>query len=635
MSYKALYRTYRPKSFDDVIGQDHIVSTLKNIIEKNKVSHAYLFAGPRGTGKTSVAHIFANVLNCSDSLDKTLICGKCEQCMQKVNMDIIEIDAASNNGVGEIRKLIDTSKYATSTSKYKIYIIDEVHMLSKGAFNALLKTLEEPPEHVIFILATTEAHKIPITILSRTQRFNFRRISNDSIKSRLKTVLDKENISIDEESIDLIARLSAGGMRDALSIADQVSAFTSGNITQDSISKVFGIVSTENIIKLLNLMSENRIKEMLVLTNKFITDGSDVSKLIETILNVAKDFVIFKKTKDASLMSSLNVEKVNSIKISVSFAYKTLDIFGPLLMELKYAEAPTQAFELALLKLIGDIKVEPIINEVQQQEPQVINVVPKPIEVPVEKLQEPEQVIEKPQVILDEQTDIFQTQEINIEEDNLTSEIQIENEEMDLESQIIEEEILNTQEINVQELENKIDATDEINILKMFEISEEPEVKQPEIKDVSFSVDEILNLLVQPNKEVSGMLKSKWANLGSFSHQAKFGTYVTLLENTKIITAAETFMLIAADSDNSAREINSLREDVEFVEFIREVCGDYYLLFAITKPEFEKVKEAWQQAATLKTLPLPKPVQKPTGKPKEENKAEEIGNKIFGDLFSA
>ena len=634
MSYKALYRTYRPKSFDNVVGQDHIVSTLKNIIEKNKVSHAYLFAGPRGTGKTSVAHIFANVLNCSDSLDVKTACGKCEQCSQKVNMDIVEIDAASNNGVGEIRKLIDTSKYATSSSKYKVYIIDEVHMLSKGAFNALLKTLEEPPKHVIFILATTEAHKIPITILSRTQRFNFRRISNEAIEARLKNVLSNENISIDEESISLIARLSAGGMRDALSIADQVSAFTNGNITTKSISEVFGIVSTDNIIKLINSAFNNELKNALVLSNHFITEGSDISKLIETILDIAKDFIIFKKTRDAKLMSLLDNEKAQTIKMTNTFAYKILDTFGPLLVELKYSESPTQIFELALLKLIGDRndpEPEVIVNEIEPE--QIIEVVEPPKV--VEEVIEPQPVQEVAQI--KDETNIFDTQEVSIEEisdDNLTSEIQLENEQMDLESQIIEEEILNTQEISLDNLEKQIDSTDEIDILKMFQMDEQPKVtEQP--KDVSYSVDELLNLLVQPNKQIAATIKQKASRLTDYSGRSEYGTYVTLLKDAKVITAGETFVLIAIENENIAREINSIRETVDFVEFINEVFGEYYLVFAITKEEFTKVKEAWQQAATIKKLPNPIPVQRPTGKPKQKTKAEEMGNKIFGDLFGA
>ncbi len=627
MSYKALYRTYRPNTFQDVVGQGHIVSTLKNIIEKDKVSHAYLFAGPRGTGKTSVAHIFANTLNCSDMLDKTTICGKCEQCLQKVSMDIIEIDAASNNGVGEIRKLIDNSKYATSNSKYKVYIIDEVHMLSKGAFNALLKTLEEPPEHVIFILATTEPHKIPITILSRTQRFNFRRISNDSIQSRLKQVLDKESITYDQQALELITRLANGGMRDALSIADQASAFANANITHDAIATVFGVVSIAKISKLLELVAAKNVKEMLLLSNSFIEEGSDILRLIETILDVMKDFLIFKKTKDPALMSMLNASEVEGINLTSKFAYSVIEVFNPLLIDLKYSESQTQAFELALLKLLDDKNAPEAVAA-----PVVAAVVPTAT--PEAPVTEPvvEAVVEKAET----EVNIFKTDEIEIstEDVNLTSEAQLEDEAMDEEAQAIEEELLNTQEVNIKKVEEIIDSTDEINLLKMFEIDEVP-VNKEIMNEVSYSVNDILNLLVQPNKEISTKMKENWDKIEDLSSRTEYGTFSTLLESTRVITAGDTFVLLMSPNDMVAKEINSQRKETQFVEFIKEAFGEYYLVFAITKEEFEKVKEAWQQAATIKKLPVAKPVQRPTGKPKEENKAEEMGNKIFGNLFNS
>src|SRR5574344_1048297 len=233
MKYQALYRKYRPKTFDDVYGQQIVVQTLKNVIKNNKLTHAYLFVGPRGTGKTSIAKIFAKTINCLHPEDG-LSCEKCDICISNnsnENVDIIEMDAASNNGVDEIREIRNHITLLPTVSKYKIYIIDEVHMLTTGAFNALLKTLEEPPSHTIFILATTEPHKIPLTILSRCQKFDFTRINNEDICKQVELVAKKENISIEEEAIKEIARLSDGGMRDALSLLDQVSAYTNNTIT--------------------------------------------------------------------------------------------------------------------------------------------------------------------------------------------------------------------------------------------------------------------------------------------------------------------------------------------------------------------------------------------------------------------
>ena len=258
MKYLALYRKYRPSRFEEISGQEGVVGVLKNAIKTGRISHAYLFCGPRGTGKTTTAKLLAKMVNCTNPIDGEP-CGKCESCLSifnNTNDDIIEIDAASNNGVDEIRELINNIKLAPSNSKFKVYIIDEVHMLSTSAFNALLLTLEEPPSHVVFILATTDIQNVPITILSRTQRFDFTRISMSDLCSRLKYVCEKENINITEDAIKEIAQLSDGGLRDALSILDQLSA-QRNNIDLDSVQKTFGDIPTAKIQKLINLLEEN------------------------------------------------------------------------------------------------------------------------------------------------------------------------------------------------------------------------------------------------------------------------------------------------------------------------------------------------------------------------------------------
>ncbi|WKX02604.1 DNA polymerase III subunit gamma/tau [Candidatus Mycoplasma mahonii] len=625
MSYKALYRSYRPKSFDDVVGQDHITETLKNILKTDKISHAYLFAGPRGTGKTSVAHIFANVLNCSDVLSKTSSCGKCEQCLVKINMDIVEIDAASNNGVGEIRKLIDDSKYAPSMSKYKIYIIDEIHMLSKGAFNALLKTLEEPSEHIIFILATTEPHKIPITILSRTQRFNFRRISNEAIEGRLKFVLNKEGIAFDEESIETITRLSNGGMRDALSMADQASAFSNQNLSFHAISTVFGIVSTSKIIELLNKIYMTETKEVLILSNLFLSSGTNITKLIENILEIIKDFIIFKKTSDINLLTTLNQEKMKMLNISILFSYNVLEEFGELLTKLRFSEYPSQTFELSLLKLLNKNYTSstemPIINDSYQEK--IASRVDGVVKVPIKSL---------------EDTSIFETNTTEIKKeinhDNLTSEIQIADEALENESDLIEEDILNTQEINLQNASKEIDSTDEIDIMNMFQLDNEVAMDEPTTSPTTFDLDEIINLIVLGNKDHVTKLKSKWSNIVDYISEPKFHNDATLLQGTKIITASEAFILITSKEDLIVREVNDIIGTDTFNELINYVLGEPYRIFAITLEEFEKVKEEYKMANALGNLPEPKEIKKPEIK-KEENKAQSFGEEIFGDIFGS
>ncbi len=272
MAYKALYRTYRPQTFEEVAGQQHIVKTLKNALATGKIAHAYLFAGPRGTGKTTMAKLFAKALNCEHGVGCQ--CNECKNCVaitEGNHPDVLELDAASNNGVDEIRELIDKVKYGTILGKYKVYIIDEVHMLSTGAFNALLKTLEEPPEHVIFILATTEPHKILPTILSRCQRYDFNKVSEEDIKERLRAVLLNEDVEYNEEAIDLVVKLADGGMRDALSILEKVLAYSQNHLIVDDILNIFALESKEEKIKLINSIIHHDMSDVLSRLNNYIS----------------------------------------------------------------------------------------------------------------------------------------------------------------------------------------------------------------------------------------------------------------------------------------------------------------------------------------------------------------------------
>lgn len=314
MSYKALYRTYRPENFENVAGQKHIVKTLQNAVKNNKLAHAYLFCGPRGTGKTSIAKIFARLVNCTD--EKTHPCGKCDNCIAMSNgshPDIIEIDAASNNGVDEVRELIEKVKYAPSLGKYKVYIIDEVHMMTSGAFNALLKTIEEPPAHVIFIFATTEPQKVLPTIISRCQRYDFTKLSVNDMVDYMRYVLGKEKIAYEEEAIRLVAQLADGGMRDALSILDQVLAYATDKITVRDVNDIYGILTVDKKIRLIELVQDKQVHQLISEVSDIIEQGFDIKRTTMDLIEILKESIIYDYTSDISLCS-MNEEEIMRVK---------------------------------------------------------------------------------------------------------------------------------------------------------------------------------------------------------------------------------------------------------------------------------------------------------------------------------
>ena len=352
MSYVALYRTYRPKFFKDVYGQKVIVQTLQNALKFEKFAHAYIFSGPRGTGKTSVAKIVAKALNCLEA-PVAEPCGKCSVCLgiDKGDVpDIIEIDAASNNGVDEIRDLRDKVKYAPSIGKYKVYIIDEVHMLTQAAFNALLKTLEEPPKYVVFILATTEVHKVPSTILSRCQRFDFKNIEMTQIEDNLKSIIEKESLNITTEAITAIARTAEGGMRDALSLLDQVVSFTKDQITEDDIYTVSGGLSRRYINELLSVIYLKQPQKALDFLNQIIKDGKDIPRMVSDIILALRDVLLDK------IRSEKKYPDLNQMRPNLVYAY--LDILNDLQQELKFTTSKRAYLELAVIKMINHQSIE-------------------------------------------------------------------------------------------------------------------------------------------------------------------------------------------------------------------------------------------------------------------------------------
>ena len=353
MAYQALYRKWRPRTFDSVIGQESITDTLKNAIKRGKVSHAFLLAGPRGTGKTSCAKIFAKALNCTNLQDGEP-CNECANCIaaDKGSMpDIMEIDAASNNGVDEIREIRDKVKYAPTEGKYKVYIIDEVHMLSMGAFNALLKTLEEPPEHVVFILATTELQKVPATIISRTQRYNFKRISKDDLEKRMKYILDQENIKYEDKALAVIAQVADGGMRDALSILDQLLSYEKESVNYQDALEITGFAAKENIEKILLALLEQNPESALKLAQTELAQGASSKNILDELIEMATKSLMLIKAGDDNQSTFLSEDFVQKIKdIPTNIFYRLITLANKALNDLRYTNQQQIPLEVFLVE---------------------------------------------------------------------------------------------------------------------------------------------------------------------------------------------------------------------------------------------------------------------------------------------
>ena len=359
MSYTALYRKWRPRVFGDVKGQDHIVTTLQNQIRSERIGHAYLFCGTRGTGKTSVAKIFAKAVNCEHPEDGSP-CGECPSCQQiqaGTSLNVVEIDAASNNGVENIREIRDQVQYPPTEGKYRVYIIDEVHMLSTGAFNALLKTLEEPPSYVIFILATTEVHKIPITVLSRCQRYDFRRITVDTIADRLKELTDAEGMAVEDRALRYVAKAGDGSMRDALSLLDQCAAFHYGEtLTYENVLDVLGAVDNRVFRELFGALRNGQTKECILSLEEMVIQGRELSQFVADFIWFLRNLLILKTADEAEELLDMSEDNLKQLREDAALAdenvlMRYIRVFSEVLNQIRFAAQKRVLVELAFIRL--------------------------------------------------------------------------------------------------------------------------------------------------------------------------------------------------------------------------------------------------------------------------------------------
>ncbi len=377
MAHIALYRSWRPQTFQDMVGQKHIVQTLQNSLKEGRITHAYLFSGPRGTGKTSAAKILAKAVNCVHG-PAAEPCNECPACVRITEgsvMDVVEIDAASNRGVEEIRDIRDKVKYAPTEVRRKVYIIDEVHMLTTEAFNALLKTLEEPPGHVMFVLATTEPHRLPATIVSRCQRFDFRRVPLEEQVARLQFICGREQITAEPDALQYIARLSDGGMRDALSLLDQIISFTGAHITYEDVLSITGGMASEQFAELAAAVQNRDVGAVLELIDSMMQEGKSAERCIENVMHYFRDVLMLKMVPDSRAITERIVDRDGMLRIAGQFSneriFQIIDILNHYQVEMKYASQPQTLFEVAMMKICsigaGEPEPKPADNGVSEE----------------------------------------------------------------------------------------------------------------------------------------------------------------------------------------------------------------------------------------------------------------------------
>lgn len=547
MSHIALYRKYRPSNFEEVVGQKYILETLENAISKDKVAHAYLFCGPRGTGKTSVAKLFAKAINCTSSDSKP--CNACENCVKAnegYHTDILELDAASNNGVDQIRDLIDKSKYLPTLGKYKVYIIDEVHMLSQGAFNALLKILEEPPKHLIFILATTESHKILPTIVSRCQKYNFNRVNKDDITNHLKYILKKENLDYEIEALEAIAELADGGMRDSLSILEQIIAYSNEKILKDTVMKVYGKANSETKYELVKAIVDKNVNKIVKINKQIISDGVNVKTFTNEVITFIKNIIIQKEVLTSNFSKDELDKYQDLISVDISELIRIAD--GLLNIETKYrlSDNVNLHFEIGLIKLLKHNSVVNNTTEVEMTRTKV--------------------EISKP----------------NINENKIDT----------------------IEPIPVKEISKLVIETKKVGskIEKVSAINKSiPTLKEP----VYYSDEQIIGLLGIANKTSKAEDLDKYEKLKQLINDTTTRRYVRRLTECLIFASGEKFLILVSNKEEIVNDINDEEDNQGYANFLKEYLNIEKRIIVILNSRTVEIVSKFKEAVKNNTLPKP------------------------------
>ena len=577
MAYKALYRTYRPQTFEEVAGQKHIIRTLRNALANNKIAHAYLFCGPRGTGKTTMAKLFAKALNCEKGIGCQ--CNECSNCKEVIDgshPDVIEIDAASNNGVEQVRDLIDKVNYLPIKGRYKVYIIDEVHMMTANAFNALLKTLEEPPAHVIFILATTEPHNIIPTILSRCQRYDFTKVADTDIEERMMTILEKEGVSYDKAAVRAIISLADGGMRDALSILDQILAYSNNTLSVQDVYSIFGLISTKEKIELIKDINSGNVSSTLERVKSFSEGGVDIARLTQDILEILKDTLIYKKTRETSELSVLNEGDATALSdvLEIRKLHEMIGTFLKLQLDFKTASNIKTLFEVALLKLLTleDVAVERVVVKPATS----VKVEPKPIpELP--KASEKVASAPNTEPILEPKPEPIKAPA--------------------------------PQPVIKPEPAKEPEPVDE-TVAPDWLVDDDDEKKTVELEGERYELDDdiIIKLMVLGDKDLRKSITNRWDELNAYLGHPTLGDLVALLKDGSPLVVTKDAILLVYDFEKLASKANVKVNSDRISEIIHKMLGREMFVYAISRSDSTRLVKAYQNLRQISKLPLPKDI---------------------------